>query len=246
MIRLGPGDLDRRRGGRADLPRRDIAGCQERVAGILTAFHRRDRPAPSNVQRDQTSRPTSVQYARAGEQVERKTRRINIRRLGAPFPFRTGVYGPSPVQQRNLYPHTGPGHRRAVGVRGSPQSPAAHRHRPPVGSRKRLRWIRLTEFSQRRTHGLVTAGRPASFRPAGGDPGYRSSGGPPARAQIVADLGCRWTGPGSMPKTALFLGLGTGGEQRPAVAQADAGESRLTAAGRTAMPLEQKVGTTLK
>jgi len=61
--------------------RGDIAGCQEQVAGILTAFTGEiDQLPPMFSAVKHRGRPL-YSYARAGEPVERKTRRITVRNL---------------------------------------------------------------------------------------------------------------------------------------------------------------------
>jgi tRNA pseudouridine55 synthase len=80
MIRLGlattTGDAEGE-----PLFRGDVAGCQEQVPGILAAFTGEiDQLPPMFSAIKHRGRPL-YSYARAGEQVERKTRRITVRDL---------------------------------------------------------------------------------------------------------------------------------------------------------------------
>ena len=68
-------------------------------------------------------------YARAGQSVERTTRRVTVHDLELLSTSGTGVSDPGSVQQGNLYPDPGPRHRSALGVRGASQGAAAHRDR---------------------------------------------------------------------------------------------------------------------
>ena len=109
------------------------------------------------------------EYARAGEEVERRPRRVTVRASGARFHHRNRSFGSGFGAAKEPICAPWPTNRSALGVRRASDGAAAHRDRPLAD-----RGGGLAGRAGRARRALsawagLRAGRPAAVRSAGGD-----------------------------------------------------------------------------